>query len=70
MTTLALTPDTPGFHVSLRSWPVNRRRRVDDEALHFRRLVATARENPVATRVPTLDWPADLFAEVRPEIAE
>jgi len=39
------------------------------EALNLRRLVAIALETTVMTRVPMLDWPADLFADVRPEIA-
>jgi hypothetical protein len=47
----------------------NRRRRRENEALYLRRLVALGLERTVMSRVPMLDWPADLFADVRPEIA-
>ncbi len=41
----------------------------DDEALYLRHLVAMALEKAAMTRVPMLDWPSDLFADVRLEIA-
>jgi hypothetical protein len=41
----------------------------EDQALHLRRQVAVRPERATMTRVPTLDWPTDLFADVRLEIA-
>jgi hypothetical protein len=49
--------------------PENQRSQSEDEAFYLRRLVAVALERTAMTRVPTLDWPSDLFADVRPEIA-
>ena len=70
MNTQALTADTPTFHASPPPRPVNRRDRGEDAARHLSRLMSLARERTRVTRVPALDWPVDLFADVAPEIAE
>jgi hypothetical protein len=46
-----------------------RQRQREYEALYLRRLVTIALERTAMTRVPMLDWPADLFVDVGPEIA-
>jgi hypothetical protein len=67
MLTQVLAYDTVAF----RPWQLteNRQDHSEDEALCLRRLVAFALERTTMTRVPTLDWPADLFADVGLEIA-
>jgi hypothetical protein len=69
MLTQVLTHDPVAFRERPRQPSENRRRRREDEALSLRRLVAIALERTVMARVPMLDWPSDLFADVRPEIA-
>jgi hypothetical protein len=69
MLTQVLTHDPVTFRERPRQPTENRRRRREDEALYLRRLVAIALEKTVLTRVPMLEWPSDLFADVRPEIA-
>jgi hypothetical protein len=64
-----LTHDPVAFRERPRQPLKNRRRRRADKALYLRRLVAIALEKTVMTRVPMLDWPSDLFADIRPEIA-
>jgi hypothetical protein len=41
----------------------------EDQAMYMRRLMAIGLERATIIRVPTLDWPTDLFADVRLEIA-
>ena len=69
MLTQVLSHDPVAFRERPRQPSENRRRRREDEALYLRRLVAIALEKTVLTRVPMLDWPSDLFAGVRAEIA-
>jgi hypothetical protein len=42
--------------------PENRRDHDEDDSFFLRRLAAIRLEIAVLTRVPTLDWPSDLFA--------
>lgn len=64
-----LTSDPVAFLAWPPKQPDNQRGRSEDDALQRRRLAAIVLERTAMTRVPTLDWPSDLFAEVRVEIA-
>jgi hypothetical protein len=69
MLTQVLTHDTVALRERPRQQAENRRGRSEDDTFNLRRLVAIRLERTVITRVPTLDWPSDLFADVRLEIA-
>jgi hypothetical protein len=69
MLTQVLTHNPVAFRERPRQPSDNRRRRGEDEVLSLRRLVAIGLERTVMVRVPMLDWPSDLFAGVRAEIA-
>jgi hypothetical protein len=69
MLTQVLTHDTVAFREPPRQQTGNRRSHGEDEAFYLRRLVAIGLERATISRVPTLDWPADLFADVRVEMA-
>jgi hypothetical protein len=64
-----LTHDAPAFRE--RPWlqPEEGSRQSEDEALYLRQTISLARETPVMTGVPMLDWPSDLFVDVSLELA-
>jgi hypothetical protein len=67
MLTEVLARDTVAFREFPWQQTENRHGQSEDEALYLRRLVGLERTK--MTRVPTLDWPADLFADGRLELA-
>jgi hypothetical protein len=63
-----LTHDAATFHERRRQQPENRRDRDRDDAFYLRRLVEIGLEMTAMTRVPTLDWPSNLFADARASV--
>jgi len=45
--------------------PENSRDQEENDLFQPRRLIAVGLEMTVMTRLPTLDWPTDLFADAR-----
>jgi hypothetical protein len=70
MLTEVLAHDTVAFRQMPWQQTEIRHDQSEDQAPYLRRLSAIGLERATMTRVPTLDWPTDLFADVRLEIAE
>jgi hypothetical protein len=69
MLTELLAHDTAAFREFPWQQTENRHDLNEDQAMYMRRLMAIGLERATMSRVPTLDWPANLFADVRLEIA-